>query len=239
MNNAKENLGLVAKGVFKSILGIDFIGRTALEIHNEYQAKQVKRKIQRLEEFYQKLDEKLVEEENNVNEEFVKKDDFLDVFEEATRYIVLERLSTKRELFKNILANSIVSSDCDYDKTEHYFRILDNLSENELKVLAVLENPEEYNKNHGMIIKDLIKNYYQSSWGTYRADGVLTQLLGIKIDEAIETVTVLYSNGLIVDNLLERRLETNTNPVRVLDKLLTKRGRDFVKFLSLDELSGS
>ena len=142
MNNAKENLGIVAKGVFKSILGIDFIGRTALEIHNEYESKQVKRKIQRLEEFYHRLDEKLVEEEKYVNEEFVKKEDFLDVFEEATRYIVLERLTTKRELFKNILANSIISSACDYDKTERYFRILDNLSEIELKVLAVLENPE-------------------------------------------------------------------------------------------------
>jgi len=108
---------------------------------------------------------------------------------------------------------------------------LDNLSVLELKVLAVLNDPAEYNRNHNMIFKDPVSNYYQPGWGTYRAGGVLTQLLDIKIDDATEAVMVLFANGLIVDNLLERRMEGNMNPVHVLNNMLTKKGRDFLIFL--------
>lgn len=233
MNNAEDNLSLIGKGVLKSILGSFPVGATAVAIYNELQAKQVKRKIERLEEFYHSLDEKVNSIETKINEDYISKDDFQDVFEEATRYIVLERQAKKREYFKNILANSIVSNECDYDKTERYFRILDNLSETELDVLAVLEDPVSYNRRYGMIIPDPINNEYQTSWQVSRADGVLTQLLGITIDDAIEAITVLFSNGLIVDNLLDKKIESNSNPVHVLDHLLTKRGRDFVKFLEL------
>lgn len=231
MNNAKENAGIIAKGFLKSILASTPVGATAVEVYNELNAKQVQRKIERLEEFYNSLDERISKVEDQVNKEFVSKEDFQDVFEEATRYVVLERQGKKRELFKNILANSIITKECDYDKTERYFRLLDNLSDMELKVLAVLENPSEYNRSHGMKIPDPVENYYQSALGNYRADGVLTQLLGIKIDDAIEAVTVLFSNGLIEEKLLERKMEGNMNPVRVLDNLLTRKGRDFVKFL--------
>jgi hypothetical protein len=233
MNNAKDNLSLIGKGVLKSILGSFPVGATAVAIHNELQAKQVKRKIERLEEFYHSLDEKVNIIEKKINEEFINKEDFQDVFEEATRYVVLERQAKKREYFKNILANSIASSECNYDKTERYFRILDNLSETELDVLAVLEDPTNYNRRNGMIIPEPINNEYQTSWNSSRADGVLTQLLGISIDDAIEATTVLFSNGLIVENVLDRKIESNSNPVHVLDHLLTKRGRDFVKFLEL------
>lgn len=233
MNNANDNLSIIGKGVLKSLLGSFPVGATAVAIHNELQAKQVKRKIERLEDFYHSLDEKVNTIEEKINKDYISKDDFQDVFEEATKYVVQERQARKREYFRNILANSMVSNECDYDKTERYFRILDNLSEIELNVLAVLKDPVSYNRLNGMIIPDPINNEYQSSWNSSRADGVLTQLLGIYIDDAIEAITVLFSNGLIVENLLERKIETNSNPVHVLDHLLTKRGRDFVRFLEL------
>ena len=224
-------MDIVGKAFFKSILGETFIGRTALEIHNEYEAKQIKRKIGRLDEFYHSLDERFLSLENQVNEEFLKREDFQDVFEEATRYVVSERQKIKRDSFKNILVNSIISNDCDYDKTERYFRILDNLSNLDLHVLAVLDNPDRYNKSHGMIIKPPINNAYQSSWSTVTTGGVLTQMLGIKIHELRESISILFSNGLVVERFLERSLQTNANTVHVLDNMLTIRGRDFVKYL--------
>lgn len=235
MNNAKDNAGLIVKGVLKSVLGSFPVGATAVEVYNELQSKRVQRKIERLEEFYKSLDDRVSAVEDQINNDFVSKEDFQDVFEEATRYVVLERQSKKREYFKNILANSITAKECDYDKTERYFRLLDNLSELELNILAVLENPEEYNKKHGKIIQDPYNSFYQHTWDEYRADSVLTQLLNIKIDDAQGAVTVLFSNGLIVENLLSRRMESNMNPVHVLDNLLTPRGRDFVKFLKDSE----
>ena len=231
-NSTSENSQIVTKSFFKSILGlVPVFGDTAMEIYGELQSKQVERKIMRLEEFYRLLDSKIESVESQVNNEYINKDDFLDVFEEATKYVVLERHKEKRVLFKNILANSITSTDCDYDRTERYFRILDNLSEVELRILSVLDNPEAYNRSHGMIIGDPVNSYYQSSWREVTGSAVLTQLLGLKIHEVQEAVTVLFSYGLIVENILGRRLQTNGNAIHVLDSLLTVSGKNFVKYL--------
>ena len=231
MNNAKENTVIVTKSFFKSLLSSFPVGSTAVEIYNELQSRQVERKIKRLEEFYSSLDVKITSVEDRVNKELLSKEDFQDVFEEATRYVILERQEKKRQYFKNILVNSIMSQDCDYDKTERYFRLLDNLTEIEINILGILDNPERYNKRHGMIIKDPVHNAYQTVLNHVSAEGVLTQLLGLKVHEVSEAATILFSNGLVVENFLNRTIETNGNSIRVLEHLLTVRGRDFVNFL--------
>lgn len=228
MNNAKEIVEAGGKAFIKELVSYLPLGGTAVAIYDELQNRQVERKIRRLEEFYTSLTDSVKSVKDKINREYVGKDDFLDVFEEATRYVVLERQAEKRLLFKNILANSITFSDGDYDKTERYFRLLDNLGELELRVLAVLENPIYYNQTHGMIIQ--YPN--QSSWNMVTALGVLTQLLGLKYNEVEEAITILFSNGLVVENALGKQLQTNGNTIHVLENLLTIRGRDFVKYLN-------
>lgn len=235
MNNAKEIVEAAGNGFIKDLVRLLPLGRTAIDIYEEFQTKQIERKIKRLEEFYANLAATVSVQEERINKEYVNKEDFLDVFEEATRYVVIERQEQKRSLFKNILANSILSSDCDYDKTERYFRLLDNLGDLELRVLAVLDNPEKYNQSHGMIIKDPINNAYQTTWNTVTSVGVLTQLLGLNVHQAEEAIAVLFSNGLIIENSLSKRLQTNGNTIYVLKNLLTIRGKDFVKFLKSEK----
>lgn len=82
-----------------------------------------------------------------------------------------------------------------------------------------------------MIIPNPVNNRYQSSWTEVTASGVLTQLLEMKIHEAQESVAILFSYGLIVDNLLSKRLQTNGNTIHVLDNLLSTSGKQFVKIL--------
>lgn len=231
MNNAKEIAEATGKAFIKELTSYLPLGKTAVGIYEELQSKQIERKINRLVEFYSNLANTVNAINDRINKEYVNKDDFLDVFEEATRYVVSERQASKRNLFKNILANSITSSDCDYDKTERYFRLLDNLSDLELRVLAVLDNPEMYNKSHGMIIKDPIHSAFQTSWNRVTGMGVLTQLLGLKVHQVEEAVTVLFSNGLVVENSMGKQLQTNGNTIHVLDNLLTTRGRNFVNYL--------
>ena len=231
MNNAKDIVEASGSVFIKALVSCLPLESTAVAIYEELQSKQIERKIHRFEEFCQNLVTTVNTVEEKINSEYVKKDDFLDVFERATQYVISERQERKRILFKNILANSIVSSVCDYDKTERYFRLLDNLSEIELKVLAVLDNPVEYNRSHGMIIPDSIQDPHQTGLELLTASGVLTQLLSIHVDEASAAVTVLFSNGLIIERFLGNPLHYNGNPVRVLNNLLTERGKDFVNFL--------
>ena len=231
MNNAKDIVEAGGKAFIRNLARLLPLGSTAMEVYDELKSRQIDRKINRLEEFYTNLAETIYVHKDKINQEYISKDDFLDVFEEATRYVVTERQEKKRLLFKNILSNSITSSECDYDRTERFFRILDNLSEGELRILAVLDNPMAYNQSHGMIIPDPVNNYFMSSWSEATGSGVLTQLLGLKIHEVQEAITILFSYGLIVDNILGKRIHTNSNTIHVLDNLLTTSGRLFVKFL--------
>ncbi len=231
MNNAKDIAEAAGKAIVKDLARCLPIAGTAIEIYEEFQAKQVERKIKRLEEFYANLAESINVIEDKINKDFISKDDFLDVFEESTRYVVLERQENKRILFKNILVNSISSPVCDYDKTERYFKLLDNLSVIELEVLAVLDNPKNYNKSHGMIIEDPIYSPYQTSWVYASSMGVLTKILGMKVHDIEEAITVLFSNGLVMENAMSKKIQTNGNTIDVLENLLTTRGRDFVNFL--------
>lgn len=231
MNNAKDIVEASGKAFIKELASYLPLGRTAVEVYEELQSKQIERKIKRLEEFYTSLASTVNAQNEKINQNYVAKEDFLDVFEEATRYVVSERQDKKRQLFKNILANSICASDCDFDRTERYFRLLDNLSEQELRVLAVLDNPKIYNQEHGMIIRDPFQSAYQSAWNEVTSMGVLTQVLGLKIHQVEESITILFSNGLIIENATNRRLQTNGNGIHVLENLLTTRGRNFVNFL--------
>ena len=136
-------------------------------------------------------------------------------------------IPTPEEFFGFPIGSELVR----YDRVVEYFRLLDNLMETEIRILAVLDNPKQYNITHGMPVKDPINNAYQTSWNRVTGSGVLTQVLGKKIHEVEDAITVLFSNGLIMSNVLERQLETNANGIHVLENLLTERGKDFVKFL--------
>lgn len=231
MNNAKEIVEASGTVIIKNLTKILPLGSVAVEIYEELQSKQAERKVQRLVELYINLSEKVNAVENKINHEFISKDDFLDVFEETTRYVVLERQEQKRRFFQNILVNSMISTECDYDKTERYYRLLDNLGMLELNVLAVLDDPGKYNKEQGMIIGDTFHSAYMTVSKEVSALGGVTKLLNLKVHQAEEAVTVLFSNGLVVENSMNKHLNTNGNAVHVLDNLLTIRGRDFVRFL--------
>ena len=55
-----------------------------------------------------------------------------------------------------------------------------------------------------MPVKDPINNAYQSFWNRVTGSGVLTQVLDLKLHEVEDAITVLFSNGLIVSNVLQR-----------------------------------
>lgn len=225
MNNAKEIVEASGKAIIKNLARCLPLGSTALDIYDELQSKQVGRKIQRLEEFYSALDAKILEVENRINHDFISKPDFQDVFEEATRYVVQERLEKKRAYFKNILVNSIISTECDYDKTERYFRLLDNLGNIELEVMAVLDNPKDYCARHDIQLDSIMNGGHMS------AEGVLTGILRLNIFEVDDAATILFSNGLLKDNLINIKREFANNPINVLTNILTIRGKKFMGFL--------
>ena len=169
--------------------------------------------------------------QDKLNEEYINKEDFTDIFEKTSRHIANERSENKRDFFKNILLNSMINKNSNYDKTERFFRILDLLGTEDMIILSILRAPSEYNRENGMIIKDQTNNSYQWSQRKVYAIEILCQLLQKEDDGVSESINMLYYNGLIKDRFLEKNLITNGNPIHVLDDSLTKMGIEFISYI--------
>lgn len=231
MNNSKE-IALSSLKAFIDTLGgcIPILG-FAKNVYENLTQIQAERKQQRLYDFISGLSASVSLLESRLNKDYVSNEDFIDVFEKASRYIANERCDEKRTCFKNILINSMINPQSDYDKTERFFRILDNISLDEIKILGILVNPMKYNKENGMIIKEPFHNQYQTTFANVTGGGILTTLLKKNDYEVRESVNYLFYNGLVEINLMDKGLHTNENPIHVLDNLLTIRGKEFIKFI--------
>lgn len=228
----EDNVMPAFKGITKSVISsIPIVGSAAVEVWNEVESKQVERKIQRLEEFYTGLYHELGKLKDQINEECVKNEDILDIFEQTSRQVISERNKDKRLMFKNIFEHTITDSRSDFDETEQFLRILYELSQFQLEILAILYSPSRYNKQHGYIIPNPINNQYQSSWGQYSAREILSRLFPNKKDEIRPAIAYLYYNGLVEEKLMDRTLQTNDNPIHILDNSLTTFGKRFVHYV--------
>lgn len=231
-NIRENNVIPTIKGIAKSaISSIPIVGNAAVELWNEVESKQVERKIQRLEEFYTGLYHELGKLKDQINEECIKNEDILDIFEQTSKQIINERNKDKRRMFKNIFEHTMTDTEFDFDDTEQFLRILHDLSQLQLKILAVLYNPSRYNKQNGNIIPDPINNQYQSSWGEYSISEIMSRLFSNEKDEIRPAIAYLYYNGLVVEKLMDRTLQTNDNPIHILDNSLTSFGKRFVHYI--------
>jgi hypothetical protein len=235
MNKEKilQNGIIAAKGIAAII---PVLGGTITSIWSDIEALQAKRKHERLEEFYVTLREDVESIKEQINVSFIKQPDFLDIFELTARYIVNERNEEKRILFKNILLNSVTSQECSYDKTEKYLRILDQMSNLEILLLRVLQNPTRYNENQGNVVKNpndgQSNNVYKIQY-TLVAEfkQILHELVKAPLDDIAEAMYFLESNRLAIEKASDSKLQTNGNPIHVLDDKLTSKGKNFISFI--------
>lgn len=228
----EDNVMPAIKGITKSVISsIPIVGNAAVEVWNEVESMQVERKIQRLNEFLTSLSHELGKLEDQIKDECVKNDDILDIFEQTSKQIISERNKDKRRMFKNIFEHTITDTEFDFDDTEQFLRILHDLSPFQLKILAVLYNPSRYNKQNGNIIQDPINNQYQSSWGQYSITEIMSRLFSNNKEEIRPAIAYLYYNGLVVEKLMDRTLQTNDNPIHILDNSLTSFGKKFVRYI--------
>lgn len=233
MNQAKENMPPIIVGALKGLASVIPSASIALNIYSELQAKQIERKIRRLEEFinaFSKDLDGLKAKHEQLNEDCIKREDFPDIFEHTIRYILNERNQEKRIMFKNIFENTIKDDKFDFDITERYMRILEQLDRLQITILKILYNPSKFNEEKGFIISTPINNEYQQSWGEHTGGEVLTKLLGLKDFEVRSAVSLLIYYGFVDESMMEKSITTNSNPVHVLNNTLTVFGRQFVNY---------
>lgn len=231
MSKTKDLLEASSKAALDLIGNCIPIVGFAQDVYAQLEQIQAKRKVERISKFLEGVQFSLSKMQDKLNEEYINKEDFTDIFEKTSRYIANERSENKRNLFKNILLNSMINKNSNYDKTERFFRILDLLGTEDMIILSILRAPSEYNRENGMIIKDQTNNSYQWSQRKVYAIEILCQLLQKEDDEVSESINMLYYNGLIKDRFLEKSLITNGNPIHVLDDSLTRMGIEFISYI--------
>lgn len=236
MNQAKENIEPIMVGVVKAFATVIPVSAIALSIYEEFQAKRIERKISRLEGFYFSLKDRVSEVEGKINQDYISKDDFGDIFEQTANYIMNARLEDKRKCFQNIFLNSMTASSCSYDKTEKYMRLLESMGWLELKILDVLRNPKSYNEKNGNIIKnpnETLPGHINmiTHLGPYLGIELLAKLLNEEESEIKDALYYLEQNMLIIEKGNAIQTQTNGHPIHTLDNMLTQKAKDFVLFI--------
>ena len=236
MNHDIGAIKIISECVGKQLLNSNPITGFIVSYIETVKARQAERKLTRCMEMLESLRQDLEESQKNINEEYVKNDDFLDIFEQTVNYVANERNIDKRMYFKNILLNSIFKNTVDYDITEKYMNILSRLEKDDLIILKVLYQPELANKVKGYVLKNpnlvngkrsefyRIERNYDLVW-------TLKDLLQINEEQIKDSLYALTRERLVNDNTLSFSLKTDGNPVYVLKNHLTPKGKSFISYL--------
>lgn len=227
---AKDIVVSVPTSIAKACIGRTLVGSVALEVLDSCKKYQAERKVRRLEDFMYGLSESVKGMEASLNEEYLRKDDFLDVFENAARKVVNERSEQKREMFRNVLCSSFFAESCSYDKTDKYLRILEELDELEIKILVLLRNPRRYNAQSGNVIKDPNEGSHMWISRDFRIMDSFESLLRCGKDDIYDALETLVRYRLVIPKVAEIQLRTNGHPIDIFNNVLTEKGQDFIGF---------
>lgn len=213
---------------------IPYLGNAISTIWNEFESAQLQRKVERFEELVKTLSNDLTRLETRVNQEYINKPDCADLLEKTVHNIVIERLEEKRLAYKNILINSIVDKNCDFDRTEKYISLLSQMTKIDILLLSTFQNPELTNKQNGYPVKNHSEIKMGNVTHTYQRDyniyDIIYELWRFNKEDIADSIAFLYQNRLInKDNFV---LSTNGHPIHTLDNMLTNKGKEFIRFIT-------
>lgn len=183
------------------------------------------RKERRFVEFLEDMKEDLNKMEDRINQDFISKDDFLDIFEDTSKKIINTRQSEKRYSFRRILTNAMLSSNVTYDEIEEFLHLLDRLRIEHIFLLSILRDPIDYDRKTGNRVGPgggLSTSIYH----------IMKTLLPDWSEEQILEVTAVLENERLVKNIRSRFKTMMTDQgINHLSNSLTGKGLRFCSFI--------
>ena len=201
------------------------------------ESSQVERKISRFIGLVETLQSDFEIIKEKVNEDFVSAPDCQDIFEKMSKLVINERVEEKRVLYKNAYLNSMTATIVDFDALERELRLIEQLSTIEIHLLRLFDNPKQYNRNAGNIIRNPFIDENGQYRNSYMVDYFMVEQImrlfpnNISNEDMVESILFLTQNRIIKEGTVDKRLKTNGDPISIFDDVLTGKGKRFVKQL--------
>lgn len=177
-------------------------------------------------EFLSKLAEGLEILKDQVNNEYVKSEEFGYLFQEAWKAAIEQYQEEKIEGFRSILLSAAIGKQATAEERELFINILNGLTGYHFKLLAVLKNPVSWNVEHGMKVKSasLIISFNQ----------IFKQCFPDWNDERIAIIVDDLNRKKLIF-LSSERLQTGLSGggIEKLNNTLTPFGLRFIEYVTL------
>jgi hypothetical protein len=213
--NKEKVLSLIKNG----ISSIPIIGGALSGILGDHLTE---KKIKRVEDFIFKMSNECNKIEDEINQEYIKEDDFVEVFEKTFNYIYNERIAYKREIYKNILLNSMKLPNTTYEDTESFQLLVYTLNVNHIKLLNIFQDSDRYEE--GPDSNDLYTN---------RIIKKAKKVLEIDDEEIILEIAKDLENQNLIDGFSDNySARYGAGGITNDDyNLVTNKGKRFLKYL--------
>jgi hypothetical protein len=129
--------------LFKAVLSSVPAGGAITSLLTDYMTAS---RFNRVETFANHLAEDLRTFQNDVNENFIRTDEFAYAFEKCFRGTVENYQQEKLDAFRNILINSLIKADFSAEEKEYFIYLVENLSSLHLELVKITINAEEDEK---------------------------------------------------------------------------------------------
>lgn len=206
-----------------AISGIPIIGGSINSLVNDYIPN---KKLKRLLDFTKQLSENIERFKDEIDEEFVKTDEFAYLFEQTYKLVLENYQKEKLDSLLALLVNSLRGQDLKADTTEYYLKKIETLSPLHLGLLRFLSFPVDCFAELGIKPEDIKDHDFSRTLQAYFRDVPLDVLKGVFGD--------LYQMGFTNTDRSIFGTLTAGSGVDIISGRVSSLGKDFMKFCTLE-----
>jgi len=204
--------------IFKATLALLPIGASIASLLTDYIPNS---KFKRISEFAKQIAEDLKRLNDKINKDYIIKDEFAYMFEQAFRGVAQNYQKDKIEAFRGILINSAIRQDVKQEEKEFFLNLADNLSVLHLRILKFLANPGDYIEE-----QEIDPNSIQGGFSD-----IFRKLMPVLATSIIESAFGdLYRQGLINTDTPIFHTMTAASGLHLVGDRVKELGKKFIEF---------
>jgi len=184
------------------------------------------KKLKRLLDFTKQLSENIERFKDEIDEEFVKTDEFAYLFEQTYKLVLENYQKEKLDSLLALLVNSLRGQDLKADTTEYYLKKIETLSPLHLGLLRFMSFPVDCFAELGIKPEDVKDHDFSRTLQAYFRDVPLDVLKGVFGD--------LYQMGFTNTDRSMFGTLTAGSGVDIVSGRVSSLGKDFMKFCTLE-----